>query len=139
MAPAPMSELMADHHPSDEALNLTAGSKRPPQEAERDAEVPLKKRKKVNFNLTLNLSEATREPSASPELLQRVPSEMSGSTAPGSDLDEQIPTTPGGRLQVERVDATFLTRAFYLLLTSKWQFDHLTPTQRVILLNVKGW
>ena len=97
-----MSELMAEP-PSDEALNLTAGSKRPPREAE--AEVPLKKRKKVNFNLTLNLTEVStrREPSASPELLQRVPSEASaGSTAaPGSDLDEQIPTTPGGRLQVD--------------------------------------
>ena len=103
MAPSPMSELIvSEDHPSDEALNLTAGSKRPSQDHEKDQDmaVPVKKRKKVNFNLTLNLT-ATREPSESPELLlQRVP--PSEVTSSGSDLDEQIPTTPGGRLQVER-------------------------------------
>jgi len=104
MAPSPMSELIvSEDHPSDEALNLTAGSKRPSQDPEdhekdHDMAVPVKKRKKVNFNLTLNLT-ATREPSESPELLlQRVP--PSEVTSSGSDLDEQIPTTPGGRLQV---------------------------------------
>ena len=108
-----MSELIVsspeDNPNEDEALNLTAGSKRPSPDLEKgrddDVAVPVKKRKRVNFNLTLNLT-ATREPSESPELLlQRVvPSEVSVSstTASGSDLDEQIPTTPGGRLQVEK-------------------------------------
>ena len=108
-----MSELIVsspeDNPNEDEALNLTAGSKRPSPDLEKgrddDVAVPVKKRKRVNFNLTLNLT-ATREPSESPELLlQRVvPSEVSVSstTASGSDLDEQIPTTPGGRLQVQK-------------------------------------
>ena len=111
-----MSELIVsspeDNPNEDEALNLTAGAKRPSPDHEKghekghdDVVVPVKKRKRVNFNLTLNLT-ATREPSESPELLlQRVvPSEVSVSstTAAGSDLDEQIPTTPGGRLQVEK-------------------------------------
>ena len=104
MAPSPMSELIvSEDHSNDEALNLTAGSKRPsqdPEDCEKDHDmvVPVKKRKKVNFNLTLNLT-ATREPSESPELLL----EVSSSTGAKSDLDEQIPTTPGGRLQVERI------------------------------------
>ena len=61
-----MSELIAsspeDSHPSDEALNLTAGAKRPsPQDHEGDEGhdkdhevVPVKKRKRVNFNLGSN-------------------------------------------------------------------------------------
>ena len=104
MAPSPMSEMMVEDHPSDEALNLTAGSKRPSQGQSEDEgrDVPIKKRKRVNFNLTLNLT-TEREQSESPELLV-VPSAsvVSSSTAAGSDLDEQIPTTPGGRLQVEK-------------------------------------
>lgn len=108
MAPSPLSELIVQTAPpSEEALNLTAGSKRPPPCSPRDEGVPevvpAKKRKKVNFNLTLNLT-ATREPSESPELLlQRVPvpasDQVSSSTLSES---EQIPTTPGGRLQVEK-------------------------------------
>ena len=104
MAPSPLSELIVQTAPpSEEALNLTAGSKRPPTCSPRDEGVPAKKRKKVNFNLTLNLA-ATREPSESPELLlQRVPvpasDQVSSSTLSES---EQIPTTPGGRLQVEK-------------------------------------
>ena len=98
MAPSPMSELIVE----EEALNLTAGSKRPSQGQSEDEgrDVPIKKRKRVNFNLTLNLT-TEREQSESPELLV-VPSVVSSSTAAGSDLDEQIPTTPGGRLQVEK-------------------------------------
>jgi hypothetical protein len=63
-----------------------------------------KKRKKVNFNLTLDL---TREISTSPDAVEarRVPQQhyaVSDLSSAGSDFDDCVPTTPGGRLQVEQ-------------------------------------
>ncbi len=60
----------------------------------------MKRNKRVNFNLTLDLHSPDADDSDA-KRARRVPQfQTELSSATGSEIDETIPTTPGGRLQV---------------------------------------